>query len=303
MQVDAGMMEAADHHLGRLLEHLRAKGELDNTVVIVTSDNGPDYNTLGTVSEGWSLAFERFWMMLEGWDTEFDNLGQPGSLAAVGPEWASVSAAPFHLFKFSAAEGGVRVPLVVSGPGIEQRGFVGGRSHVSDLAPTLLDIAGVPYAADAFHGRSLKPMLTGESDGVYGERDPTTIEVSGTVGLYRAKWKLTRTPTPYGDGAWHLYDITNDPGETKDVAAEHGELFEEMKAEYERYADEVGVFELGPDDNAKHQIAINSFKKFSMNYWYLYVIAIAIPMALVFVVFRFVLRPRTRSGLTASSTA
>lgn len=303
MQVDAAMLEAADQHLGRLLDHLKAKGQLDNTVVIVTSDNGPDYNTIGTTSTGALLAFERFWMWLEGWDVHYDNLGQRGSLAAVGPEWASVSAAPFHLFKFSAAEGGVRVPMIISGPGIKQRGVVGGRSQVADIAPTLLDIAGVSYEDDAFDGRSLKPLLTSDAEEVYGEDDPITIEVSGTVGLYRGKWKLTRTPLPYGDGQWHLYDITNDPGETDDVSAQHPELFEEMQAEYEQYADRVGIYELGPGENAKDQIALNSFKKFSVNYWYLFVFAFMLLAGVVFVLFRFVLKPRPSPAVAASAAS
>ncbi|MEO1173023.1 MAG: sulfatase-like hydrolase/transferase, partial [Myxococcota bacterium] len=138
MQVSAGMMEAADFHLGRLIDHLDTKGLLENTVLIVTSDNGPEYNTLGKTSTGGTLMGEKLWMALEGWDVEYENLGQRGSLAAIGHEWASVSAAPFHLFKFSAAEGGVRVPMVVAGPGVSNRGFIDSRSQVSDIAPTLL---------------------------------------------------------------------------------------------------------------------------------------------------------------------
>ena len=124
MQVNAGMLESADFHLGRLVEHLDTKGQLDNTIILVTSDNGPEFNTLGKTSKPAVKAFEKFWMALEGWDVSYENLGQVGSLAAIGHEWASVSAAPFHLFKFNASEGGLRVPLVVSGPGIANNGML-----------------------------------------------------------------------------------------------------------------------------------------------------------------------------------
>lgn len=90
----------------------------------VTSDNGPEFNTLGKTSKPAVKAFEKFWMAVEGWDVSYENLGQVGSLAAIGHEWASVSAAPFHLFKFNASEGGLRVPLVVSGPGIANNGML-----------------------------------------------------------------------------------------------------------------------------------------------------------------------------------
>jgi arylsulfatase A-like enzyme len=281
MQVNAGMMEAADFHLGRLLDHLESSGRLDNTIVIVTSDNGPEYNTMGLLSQGRNFAVERSWMAMVGWDVTLENLGQPGSLASIGPEWATVSAAPLHLFKFSAAEGGVRVPLVVAGPGIASRGFVQARSQISDLTPTLLDAAGVDYDPEAFDGRSLLPVLTGEAEQAYGERDPIAIEVSGTVALYRGHMKLTRTPPPYGDGEWHLYDMSVDPGETVDVAAEHEELFQEMQSEYASYAEEVGVFELPAGATARDAITDNAHTKLWHNYWHLVVGLVLALIALV----------------------
>ncbi len=286
MQVNAGMMEAADFHLGRLLDHLQTKGQLDNTIVVVTSDNGPEYNTLGKTSPPASLAVERAWMAIEGWDVTYQNLGQPGSMGAIGQEWASVSAAPFHLFKFNASEGGLRVPMVVSGPGIETLGFVGGRSQVADIAPTLLDAAGVTFTPDEFYGRSLMPMLTGQADEVYGEKDSFAFEVSGTAALYRGNWKIAKTPEPFGDGEWHLYDIASDPGETTDVAAQHPVVFQEMLNEYQSYANEVGVFEMAAGDSARKQLTINGIKKFSANYWYVLLALFAALAATLYGMFR-----------------
>ncbi len=286
MQVNAGMMEAADFHLGRLLDHLRTQGQLDNTIVVVTSDNGPEYNTLGKTSPPASLAVERAWMAIEGWDVTYQNLGQPGSMGAIGQEWASVSAAPFHLFKFNASEGGLRVPMVVSGPGIETLGFVGGRSQVADIAPTLLDAAGVTFTPDEFYGRSLMPMLTGQADEVYGEKDSFAFEVSGTAALYRGNWKIAKTPEPFGDGEWHLYDIASDPGETTDVAAQHPVVFQEMLNEYQSYANEVGVFEMAAGDSARKQLTINGIKKFSANYWYVLLALFAALAATLYGMFR-----------------
>lgn len=286
MQVNAAMMEAADFHLGRLLDHLKAKSQLDNTVVIVTSDNGPEYNTLGKTSPNPTLAFEQFWMALEGWDVTYENLGQRGSMGAIGHEWASVSAAPFHLFKFSASEGGVRVPMVISGSGIKGRGFVDSKSQVADVTPTLLDLARVSYGPDEFHGRSLAPLLNAEVDEVYGEADAFAIEVSGTAALYRGHWKITKTPAPYGDGQWHLFNISQDPGETEDVAAQHPDLLLEMQKEFQTYASRVGVFDLPPGETARSRIVINAFKKFSRNYWYLFAFAFALLLALVYGLYR-----------------
>ena len=295
MQVNAGMMEAADFHLGRLLDHLEAKGRLRNTTVIVTSDNGPEYNTLGKTSAAAALALERLWMAVEGWDVSYENLGQPGSMGAIGQEWASVSAAPFHLFKFNASEGGLRVPMVISGPGVEDLGFVSSRSQVADIAPTLLDAAGIPYRPDEFYGRSLMPLLKGQADQVYGEADTFAFEVSGTAALYRGDWKITKTPEPFGDGQWRLYDIARDPGETSDVAAQHPVVFQEMLNAYQAYAEEVGVFELAAGESARKQLVINAFKKFAINYWYLclaILAALAVALYGIFRAFRVIFRRR-----------
>lgn len=286
MQVNAGMMEAADFHLGRLLDHLKVSGRLGDTVVIVASDNGPEYNTLGKTSAPAVRAVERIWMAIEGWDVDYDNLGQPGSLAGIGHEWASVSAAPFNLFKFSAAEGGVRVPLLVSGPGIRDLGLTDARAHVVDIAPTVAEIAGVAYAPDEIDGRSLMPLLSGAVDSVYGETDEFAIEVSGAAALYRGDLKITRTPAPYGDGGWHLYDVAVDPGETTDLADKYPDLFDDLIAAYEAYARDVGVFELPDGEDARGRIVVNSTKKFAENYWQLIVAAVAALLLLVYGFFR-----------------
>lgn len=283
MQVNAGMLESADFHLGRLISHLESKGQLENTIVIVTSDNGPEYNTLGKTSKPAVKAFEKFWMAIEGWDVSYENLGQEGSLAAIGHEWASVSAAPFHLFKFNASEGGLRVPLVISGPDIPKKGFIDSRAQVADITPTLLDFAGVDYNPDEFYGRSLKPVLTGQTNNVYGEDDAFAFEVSGTAALYKGNWKITKTPPPHGDGNWHLYDLAIDPGETTDVAPQHPSLFQEMRDEYNAYANDVGVFELPPGESSRKQLVINAIKGTASNYWYLFAgLAAAVLVALYF---------------------
>ena len=269
MQVNAGMMEAADFHLGRLLDHLENSGQLDNTIVVVTSDNGPEYNTLGKTAPPAMRAFERTWMAIEGWDVEFENLGQRGSHAGIGPEWATVSAAPFHLYKFASGEGGVRVPMIVSGPGIDTNGFVDARAMISDITPTLLDLADVPYDADDFYGRSLAPILESTEADVYQDDDAFAVEVSRTVALYRGNWKLARAPEPFGDGEWHLYDIASDPGETRDLGDQNPELLSDMVAEYQTYAKDVGVYELPPGQSARKQLNINAIKKTLTNYWYL----------------------------------
>ena len=256
MQVNAGMLEAMDHHLGRLVDHLDRIGVLDDTIIVVVSDNGPEYNVLE------NQAGIGLWLSRNGYETEVETLGQKGSMAYIGPEWASAAASPFALFKFHSTEGGLRVPMVIAGPGVPATGFVSARAHVTDVMPTILDLAGVALAADKpgsppVRGRSLTPVLAGRADEVYGPDETVAFEVSGNVALYRGQWKAMRLPKPLGDGAWHLYDLSADPGETTDVAGRQPVIFAELLNAYQRYAAEVGVIDPGPRYNPIRQAARN----------------------------------------------
>jgi len=266
MQVHAGMIEAADFHIGRLLDHLETLGKLDNTIVVVTSDNGAEPGVVTLKNPAFNLLLSGI-HRLEGYDTSPENMGLPGSLTAIGPEWASVEASPFNLYKFYSSEGGLRVPLVIVGPGVEANGIVHGPVHVSDLMPTLLDAAGVAYDADALYGKSIQPVLAGQTSETRGADESFGGEVSGNASLYRGKWKLVRTALPRGDFTWRLYDLSIDPGETRDLSGEYPTVFSEMRAEYDAYVAEVGVFELGREDYAEAQLFSNLLERTISKYW------------------------------------
>ena len=266
MQVNAGMMEAADYHIGRLLDHLKTTGRLDNTIVVVTSDNGAESGV--TSFEGFvpNLLLSGI-HRLEGFDTSPKNMGLPGSLTAIGPEWASVEAAPFNLYKFYSSEGGLRVPLVIAGPGITATGVQHAPVHVADLKPTLLDAAGVDYNADQLYGRSILPVLAGQPTESGAKPRSFGVEVSGNAALYRGNWKLVRTALPRGDFQWRLFDVSKDPGETTDLAEKNPALFKELRAEYQSYVEKVGVFEVGREDYAQKQLFANLFERSINTYW------------------------------------
>jgi len=266
MQVNAGMLEAADHHLGRLLTYLDATGQLDNTLVIVTSDNGPESAGIGH-ENGVAGAITDWWLGTEGWNLDYETLGERNTMTFIGEEWASVSAAPFALFKFTATEGGLRVPLVVAGPGLPEIGLIEGRAHVTDLVPTMLDFAGLDPVAPDIRGRSLLPMLTGDATEVYGNDEAVGFEVGGNAALYRGTWKISRIPVPLGDGEWHLYDLATDAGETTDLADAHPDLFQDMLNEYLSYAGEVGVIETATDFNPFEQVGKNTRSGILHRYW------------------------------------
>jgi arylsulfatase/uncharacterized sulfatase len=124
-------------------------------------------------------------------------------------------------------------------------------SFVTDLTPTLLDLAGVEPAAEVggvpvqeFTGRSLAPLLKGEAQNVRGPGEAVGIELGGNAALFRGDYKLTRNMPPLGDRVWRLYNIKADPGETVDLAAAEPQLFDAMMRDYEAYAARVGVLEV-----------------------------------------------------------
>lgn len=255
MAVNAGMIEAMDHHLGRLVEHLEASGDFENTIFVVTSDNGPaPSHPVGEPGFG-------TWMNLHGYTREVGNLGERGSYAFIGPEWAMAAASPFNLFKFYASEGGLRVPFMVAGPGIEGGRRSAAAGYVTDVAPTILDLAGLAAPTGEMTGRSLLPVIAGEAGAAYGPGEAVGFEVSGNSALFRGDYKLLRNMPPWGDGSWELFDIAADPGETRNLLEQEPQLAAAMLTDYADYAATNGVLDLPEGYNIHDQITINALKR------------------------------------------
>lgn len=147
MQIYAAMVDNMDHNIGRVLDHLRKSGELDNTFVLFMSDNGPESaspESLGTTEDRNGI---RDWV-----DATFDNsprnMGRKGSYVTLGPGWAQVGATPFPYFKSFTAKGGIQVPAIVRYPAATSKGAISGEVlHVKDFVPTILALAGASYPA------------------------------------------------------------------------------------------------------------------------------------------------------------
>lgn len=280
MQVHAGMLESMDAHIGRLIAYLEARGLADNTIFIVTSDNGPEPSN--------PMVEEDFvrWMQLRGGYTRrLQDLGERGSFVFIGPEWANATSAG-ALYKFTTGEGGLRVPLVMAGPGIAPQ-RVDARAFVTDIAPTLLERAGIAAPAGEMDGVSMTAMLGAPSTPTRPETAAIGVEVSGHAALYRGDYKLVRTPPPLGDGAWRLYDITADPGETRDLAATEPALLAAMRSEYAAYERRVGVQPLPADYDAQRQVVHNTRMKQLEHYWWVFATGGVLLVGLLYLVGRF----------------
>lgn len=284
MQVNAAMMEAMDKEIGRLVRHLRETGQYDNTIFVVASDNGPE------PSRGDEDVRLRIWMATHGYHLGMDRIGEAGSWGFIGPEWALAAASPHNMFKFLGSEGGLRVPLIMSGPGIPTGAKVDSRALVTDIAPTLLELAGMPDTGSTMTGRSLRPVLSGAADAVYGPEDAIGFEVSGNSALLKGRWKITRNQKPHGDGKWRLYDIEGDPGETADLSKVKPEVFADMLREYAVYSEKVGVLEVPEGYDSVKEITRNTLARQFWAYWLQFLILIGIVLVILWFAVRLVLR-------------
>ena len=298
MMVNAGMLEAMDHHIGRLMSWLESRGELDNTLFVVTSDNGPEHNDIGS-RPGIGL-----WYATQNYRRDIATMGEKGSLVSIGPEWASAAAAPSKLFKFYSSDGGIRVPLIFSGPNVPAAITRSSFGMVTDILPTVMDLLNLPIDspplenqaldngpdAVALTGRSLGPVIRGNSTATYGPEDVMAIETAGNVALFKGAYKLARNLPPHGDRIWRLYNIETDPGETQDLSVEEPQLLQDMKAEYQNYAKTFGVQEIPEGYNLITQLNINTARKYLKNYWLGFGIAGAGLVFLILLVARKLLR-------------
>jgi len=251
MAVYAGMLEYMDMSIGRVLDFLKRKGMLDNTIVIFMSDNGGEAHELMD-------HFPDYYA--KNFNLTYEHLGQKGSFVEYGPAWANVSMTPFSSFKSSASEGGVRAPLIISYPKAVPMGQrTDAFASVLDVVPTLLEFVGVkPSSSSPLAGRSMIALLSGASAQLYPPDVSISQELSGGAAVYQGDYKLVRNIPPYGDRKWHLYDLRTDAMESKDLASAEPERVKSMAQAYEEYSRKNGVIEVPEDYDLAAQAMKNA---------------------------------------------
>jgi arylsulfatase A-like enzyme len=247
-------------HIGRLMDYLQSIGEYENTIFVFTSDNGAEGSNIVLPNGGSVLAP---WFDGVGYNSDYETLGERGSWNAIGPSNATIAASPLTYYKFHANEGGLRVPLVMAGPGISSRGdktdeFV----FVTDLAPTILELAGVDAHDGNWQGRQVEPIvgadfsgfLAGEESFVHDETYPIGYELGGNSALFKGDYKIVINRAGQNETEWHLFNISTDPGETTDLALQQPERLTEMIADYEDYVETNNVLPLPEGYNRSGRI-------------------------------------------------
>lgn len=230
MSIYAAAIEEIDRSVGMVVDHLSDKGVLDNTLIILLSDNGGN-------AEGGLYGRCRG-----------SEPGSAGSNVWLGTAWADAANTPYFLYKHHGHEGGCNTPLVLFWPeGIapQLRGSINKTAygHITDIMATVTDITGAEYPAvrdghpvPPMEGASLAPLFRGESP----ERGskPVIVEHEGNKMLRLGDWKIVQE---YTETSWMLYNIKEDPVEMHDLAAEKPDLLKKLVSLYESEAKRTGV--------------------------------------------------------------
>lgn len=244
MEIYAAMVDDLDVHTGRVIEYLRANGQLDNTFIFFMSDNGAEGHRL---ERAFTAAAE--WAG-ECCDNSLENMGNADSYIWYGPNWARASTGAWRGFKGFTSQGGIHVPAFAHFPKAIKSGLrCDSFTTVMDVMPTLLELAGVKHPGATYKGRetvpmkgvSMMPMLRGKAERTH---DPDYVmgwELFGKRAVRSGDWKIIYEPATYWAGRWELYNLAADPAEQHDLAQVAPAKLKEMVALWEQYARDNGV--------------------------------------------------------------
>lgn len=235
MAAYAAYIEHADTQIGRFVDYLKASGQFDNTLVMFMSDNGaaPEAGVEGAFTSpyGGRLSIDDSLKRL-------DDIGSERSQPLYQRPWAMLGVTPLRMYKLSMLEGGLRTPFIVSWPkSISAPGKRGQFIDVTDIAPTVLDLAGLSMPTTVngivqlpMHGASIAPTFI---DAKAGDPHPTqAYELRGGRAIYDRGWKAVATHAPgtsWDADTWELFDLTTDMNETRDLSAKHPEKLKALQ--------------------------------------------------------------------------
>jgi arylsulfatase len=275
MEVFAGFLSHMDHHLGRLLDYLRAQGELDNTIVMVISDNGAssEGGPTGTTNE--AQFFNNAQEPLEESLKSIDEIGGPNHFNHYPWGWTMAGNTPFRRWKRETYRGGATDPFIVSWPaGIKAKGEVRTQyAHIIDMVPTLLDVLGVEPPT-TIRGVPQSPLHGVSFAHTFDDADAPTkrhtqyFEMLGHRAIYHDGWRavcpwpgpsFTEAGVGFGEPisaerlteldatGWELYHVDEDFAENHNMAAENRDRLIALIATW--YV-EAGKYDVMPIDGS-----------------------------------------------------
>jgi arylsulfatase A-like enzyme len=201
-------------------------------------------------------------------NNSLSNLGNPNSDFNYGAWGTYLAVAPLSGFKTSLYEGGTRPPLVIKEPQSSpspsnnaSSNLIKSYVYVTDITPTILDLAGVSHPSTykghdvhAVMGKSLKPLLEGTVEVVHPADEAISGEMFNNTSVRMGDWKATVYGVP---PQWKLFNLATDLGENTDLSAQHPDILKKLIAAYDKYAQDVGV--VIPRGEKFEQTAKNNF--------------------------------------------
>lgn len=264
MEVYAALLDNADQNVGRLMTCLQRVGQFDNTLVLLTSDNGA--NAVAGPSGVMNLIGRRMGatenMALNLQLLKEDRVGDADTYVCYPTGWTQLSNTPYRYFKRTPMAGGIRVPLImhwprrITDPGSLRRQWV----HVTDLLPTVMNFAGgrMPeqfngHPTQPFDGRSFSHIVS--DAGASPARDRQYYELQGSRAYISGSWKIVSLQTP--DKAieldnWMLFNLAEDPAEIHDLARTESERLRQMVEEFEAEAGSNHVYPIDTRDERRN---------------------------------------------------
>jgi arylsulfatase len=274
MEVYAGYLTYTDHEIGRVVNYLKESNQLDNTLIFVAiGDNGAskEGSQVGTISQ---QLFAQGVSDEKNLQSNLDHIGEIGTAKGLNTNyplgWAQATNAPFKNWKQDAhSEGGTCNPLIVFYPkGIKEKGGIRNQySHVTDILPTTLEIAGIKVPEtikeikqDKIQGSSLYASLNdAKAESLHKVQ---YYYIFGNRAIYKDGWKAAaahanpftspniagKDQAPevsnFDTDVWELYNLNEDFNERNNLAKKYPEKLAELKKLFDEQAKENNLYPL-----------------------------------------------------------
>ena len=233
-----GLVDRMDAAIGRVVAHLKASGQLDNTVLFFLSDNGACAEW-----DPWGFDKNSGPQNILHTGADLKTVGGPSSYISYGSGWANACNTPFRLYKHYSHEGGLRAPFIVHWPaGLRTKGLASGPGYITDFMPTICALTGATYPKERDgtailpeEGVSLLPAFRGEP---LPKRE-IFIEHEGNRSVRDADWKLVAQH----EKPWELYNLAADPTEMTNLAGKESQRVSAMAATWDAWAERCDVLE------------------------------------------------------------
>lgn len=245
MEIYAAMVDGIDQNVGRLLDHLKAIDEYEDTLIIFISDNGAEGIDRGGPARGW--------------DNSLENLGRINSYIYYGEKWAQAGVGVGRYFKSHSSEGGSLGPAFFYHKDMTKKGQLNDKfMGVVDFYPTFVELAGGSHLKTGSNGKpihevqghSLLPVLFGDADSVRPDDFTYGWEVFGHRALRKGDYKLVWLTSKATEGGqkvpeladqWGLFDLSVDPGETNDLSEAMPEIRADLLKSWDTYVADNGI--------------------------------------------------------------